>query len=151
MIHRLNGIKWERIILDEAHVVRNYKSQSSQGVCNLRGKYRWCLTGTPIQNKELDIFALFKFLKCRPLDELSVSAKRIYVFNFFLISFGNLWSKNIFANSDEFETIFFWGDNPTKCSLGPSLKTVKSYMHCFFFHRFGKGGLTIKTQADRTD
>lgn len=75
MTHRLNGVKWERIILDEAHIVRNRKSQSLQGVCNLRGKHRWCLTGTPIQNKEEDLYALFKFLKCRPLDEYPVSTK----------------------------------------------------------------------------
>ncbi|XP_017473282.1 PREDICTED: transcription termination factor 2 [Rhagoletis zephyria] len=66
----LFGIKWQRIILDEAHVVRNHKAQMSIAVCALRGKYKWALTGTPIQNKEMDAYALIKFLRCSPFDEL---------------------------------------------------------------------------------
>ncbi|XP_039493622.1 transcription termination factor 2 [Drosophila santomea] len=71
------GVKWRRIILDEAHVVRNHKSQSSLAVCDLRGKYRWALTGTPIQNKELDVYALLKFLRCSPFDDLNTWKKWI--------------------------------------------------------------------------
>lgn len=67
----LGGVKWRRIILDEAHVVRNHKAQSSVAVTELRAKYRWALTGTPIQNKELDVFALLKFLRCSPFDDLN--------------------------------------------------------------------------------
>lgn len=68
-------IKWDRIILDEAHMVRNHKSQMAMGVCELKGRHRWCLTGTPIQNKELDLYALMKFLQCSPFDDLAVWKK----------------------------------------------------------------------------
>ncbi|KAL7730899.1 hypothetical protein ACLKA6_014144 [Drosophila palustris] len=68
----LFGVKWRRIILDEAHVVRNHLAQSSQAVSSLRGKFRWALTGTPIQNKELDVYALLKFLRCSPFDDLAI-------------------------------------------------------------------------------
>ncbi|XP_030562364.1 transcription termination factor 2 [Drosophila novamexicana] len=73
----LHGVKWRRIILDEAHVVRNHKAQSSMAVSELRGKYRWALTGTPIQNKELDVYALLKFLRCSPFDDLATWKKWI--------------------------------------------------------------------------
>ncbi|XP_022229879.2 transcription termination factor 2 [Drosophila obscura] len=73
----LFGVKWRRIILDEAHVVRNYKALASIAVSDLRGKFRWALTGTPIQNKELDIYALLKFLRCSPFDDLTTWKKWI--------------------------------------------------------------------------
>lgn len=69
----LYSIKWRRIILDEAHQVRNYKSQTSIAVCALPAKSRWALTGTPVHNKELDLYALLKFLRCSPFDDLAVS------------------------------------------------------------------------------
>ncbi|XP_017142874.1 transcription termination factor 2 [Drosophila miranda] len=73
----LFGVKWRRIILDEAHVVRNHKALTSIAVSDLRGKFRWALTGTPIQNKELDIYALLKFLRCSPFDDLNTWKKWI--------------------------------------------------------------------------
>lgn len=65
-------IRWRRIILDEAHVVRNHKSQTSVAICALKGKSRWALTGTPVHNKELDIYALLKFLRCSPFDDIAI-------------------------------------------------------------------------------
>ncbi|XP_038108247.1 transcription termination factor 2 isoform X1 [Culex quinquefasciatus] len=67
----LFGVNWERIILDEAHTIRNHKTAVSVGCCALKGRYRWALTGTPIQNKEMDIYALLKFLRCTPFDDLN--------------------------------------------------------------------------------
>ncbi|XP_040168213.1 transcription termination factor 2 isoform X1 [Anopheles arabiensis] len=64
------GVNWERIILDEAHVIRNHKSAMSEACCGLKGRYRWLLTGTPIQNKEMDVYALMKFLRCTPFNDL---------------------------------------------------------------------------------
>lgn len=33
---------------------------------------RWALTGTPIQNKETDLYSILKFLKCTPFDDIRV-------------------------------------------------------------------------------
>ncbi|XP_076670956.1 transcription termination factor lodestar [Andrena cerasifolii] len=65
-------IHWDRVTLDEAHVVRNHKSQASESVCGLVASKRWALTGTPIQNKEMDLYSILKFLKCSPFDDLRV-------------------------------------------------------------------------------
>lgn len=64
------GVKWNRIILDEGHVIRNHKTKSSEAVCHLQSRFRWILTGTPIHNKEGDLFALIKFLRCKPFNDL---------------------------------------------------------------------------------
>ncbi|KAK1124633.1 hypothetical protein K0M31_006006 [Melipona bicolor] len=66
------GIHWARVILDEAHMIRNHKSQASQSVCGLVAQKRWALTGTPIQNKEMDLYSILKFLKCSPFDDIRV-------------------------------------------------------------------------------
>ena len=65
-------MEWNRIILDEAHYIRNHKSKACLAVCGLNAKHRWALTGTPIQNKEMDLYAILKFLKCSPFDDLQV-------------------------------------------------------------------------------
>lgn len=66
------GVRWHRIILDEAHQIRNYKSRTSVAVCHLSAKKRWALTGTPVHNKEEDMYSLLKFLRCTPFDDLAV-------------------------------------------------------------------------------
>ncbi|XP_023338911.1 transcription termination factor 2 isoform X2 [Eurytemora carolleeae] len=69
---KILSLAFERIILDEAHTIRNPKSLQSQAVCKLKAARRWCVTGTPIQNKELDMYSLIRFLRCAPFDEYMV-------------------------------------------------------------------------------
>jgi SNF2 family DNA or RNA helicase len=63
---KIHDIYWFRIILDEAHYIRNRGTQISRAVAQLNGERRWCLSGTPIQNNMDDIFSLIYFLKYSP-------------------------------------------------------------------------------------
>ncbi|XP_034972414.2 transcription termination factor 2 isoform X1 [Zootoca vivipara] len=65
-------IHWARIILDEAHNIKNPKVQASIAACKLQATARWAVTGTPIQNNLLDMYALLRFLRCSPFDEFKV-------------------------------------------------------------------------------
>ncbi|NWR48289.1 TTF2 factor, partial [Regulus satrapa] len=65
-------VAWARIILDEAHNIKNPRVQTSVAVCKLRASARWAVTGTPIQNNLLDMYSLLRFLRCSPFDEYKV-------------------------------------------------------------------------------
>lgn len=57
---------WLRVILDEAHCIRNQRTLASKVCCNLTAEHRWCVSGTIIQNSLDDVFGIMKFLKHEP-------------------------------------------------------------------------------------
>ncbi|KAK6337076.1 hypothetical protein TWF718_009862 [Orbilia javanica] len=63
----LQDVLWLRIVLDEAHWVRNQSTQLFKAAESLKSETRWCLTGTPIQNSLHDLRSLLKFLRFAPL------------------------------------------------------------------------------------
>lgn len=62
----LKKVGWWRIILDEAHVIKNVNAQQSRAVTSLNAQRRWVVTGTPIQNGSVDLFSLMAFLRFEP-------------------------------------------------------------------------------------
>nr|UMO78967.1 SNF2 family DNA dependent ATPase [Pandoravirus belohorizontensis] len=63
----LHDIVWDRIVLDEAHVIRNWQtSKTHRAVCALRADRRWCLTGTAFNNSASDVVALCRFVGVAP-------------------------------------------------------------------------------------
>jgi hypothetical protein len=81
----LHKISWYRVVLDEgkhsrhcldergafqliqiAHFIRRVATSFYRTCAALEANSRWCLTGTPIQNRLEDIGSLFAFLKVEP-------------------------------------------------------------------------------------
>ncbi|KAF2684131.1 DNA repair protein rad5 [Lentithecium fluviatile CBS 122367] len=62
----LPHIHWFRIVLDEAHTIRNAATKQSLAACSLPAQRRWAVTGTPVQNRLDDLGALFRFLHLHP-------------------------------------------------------------------------------------
>lgn len=59
---KLLRVAWARIVLDEAHSIKNHKSLTALSICRLRARSRWALTGTPIQNDLLDMYSLLRLV-----------------------------------------------------------------------------------------
>ncbi|KAI8609967.1 SNF2 family N-terminal domain-containing protein [Chytriomyces sp. MP71] len=57
---------WLRVILDEAHTIKNRDTLAAHACTDLMADYRWCLSGTPIQNKVSELYSLIRFLKIQP-------------------------------------------------------------------------------------
>ena len=64
----IRQLKWFRIVLDEAHTIREQRALQSQAIYSLSASRRWCLTGTPIQNRMEDLGSLTRFLRLYPYD-----------------------------------------------------------------------------------
>ena len=62
----LLSTQFHRIILDEAHIIKNPNTGASKACCAVQADNRWCVTGTPISNSLQDIYGLLKFLKHEP-------------------------------------------------------------------------------------
>ncbi|KDN65168.1 hypothetical protein CSUB01_06497 [Colletotrichum sublineola] len=56
-------VRWKRIVLDEAHYIRNENSRMVRAVCALDAISRWAVTGTLIQNRLSDLAAIVKFIR----------------------------------------------------------------------------------------
>ena len=58
----LSPIRWRRVVLDEAQNIKNPVSAQSKAVLKLNAQHRLALTGTPVENRLLDLWSVFNFL-----------------------------------------------------------------------------------------
>ncbi|KAK6536675.1 hypothetical protein TWF281_000896 [Arthrobotrys megalospora] len=59
-------VRWWRVIVDEAHTIKNHLAKSTIACYALKAHYRWCLTGTPLQNNVDELQSLIRFLRVDP-------------------------------------------------------------------------------------
>ncbi|RSL61430.1 hypothetical protein CEP54_006267 [Fusarium duplospermum] len=73
----LHNVEWFRVVLDEAHWIRNQSSKQFKAVERLATERRWCLSGTPIQNSINDLVSLLRFLRFEPFSQLAIFQRHI--------------------------------------------------------------------------
>ncbi|KAK8041352.1 hypothetical protein PG994_014359 [Apiospora phragmitis] len=62
----IHAIQFHRVILDEAHCIKTRTTMTAKACFALKVDYRWCLTGTPLQNRIGEFFSLIRFLNIKP-------------------------------------------------------------------------------------
>lgn len=65
------GVEYWRVILDEAHMIKNRQSKTAKACYEISATHRWTLTGTPIVNRLEDLFSLVRFLRVEPWNNFS--------------------------------------------------------------------------------
>jgi hypothetical protein len=55
-------VSFDRIVLDEAHRIRNTNTVTGASILKIKAPYKWALTATPIVNKLDDVNAYLKFI-----------------------------------------------------------------------------------------
>ncbi|UUZ81992.1 DEAD/DEAH box helicase family protein [Paenibacillus sp. P26] len=53
------GLAFHTLILDEAQAFKNYATQTAQAVKQIQARYRFALTGTPVENKLEELWSIF--------------------------------------------------------------------------------------------
>ncbi len=61
-IEWMNDMTFDYVVLDESQAIRNPDTKTAKAVKTLDGRYRLCLSGTPVQNTTLDLWSQFEFL-----------------------------------------------------------------------------------------
>ncbi|EAY02564.1 Type III restriction enzyme, res subunit family protein [Trichomonas vaginalis G3] len=89
----LQIIDWSCIICDEAHNIRNHKTEISQVVKKLTADFRLAVTGSPIQNDLLELWSIFDFAYPGLLG----------AFNVFQQEFADPIKQGGYANASSFE------------------------------------------------
>lgn len=51
-----------RFQLDEAHNIKERATNTAKATFELQATYRWCLSGTPLQNRVGELYSLVRFL-----------------------------------------------------------------------------------------
>ncbi|KAL3477844.1 SNF2 family N-terminal domain-containing protein [Aspergillus californicus] len=62
----IHSIDYHRLILDEAHSIKQRTSGVARACFALTSSHKWCLSGTPVQNRIGEFFSLLRFLEVRP-------------------------------------------------------------------------------------
>jgi SNF2 family DNA or RNA helicase len=55
-------VSWDRVIIDEAHVIKNKRSKMHKACMALESPIKWALTATPVMNKMTDFVYILEFI-----------------------------------------------------------------------------------------
>ncbi|KAI9004679.1 SNF2 family N-terminal domain-containing protein [Gaertneriomyces semiglobifer] len=62
----IHSINWARVVLDEAHAIKDRSCSTARAVFNLKRQKQWSLSGTPLQNRVGELYSLIRFMNADP-------------------------------------------------------------------------------------
>lgn len=62
----MHTVEWHRIILDEAHNIKERATNTAKAAFELKGNFKWCLSGTPLQNRVGELYSLVRYTQMAP-------------------------------------------------------------------------------------
>ncbi|KAJ2521132.1 DNA repair protein rad16 [Coemansia sp. RSA 1939] len=62
----LHSVEWFRVVLDEAHNLKDRSSNSARAAFELTAQRVWSLTGTPLHNRVGELYSLIRLTKSDP-------------------------------------------------------------------------------------
>jgi SNF2 family DNA or RNA helicase len=72
----LTALDWHRVVLDEAQNIKNPRAAQTKAILKLRAPHRLALTGTPVENRLMDLWSIFHFANPGYLDTQARFRKR---------------------------------------------------------------------------
>nr|WP_230501279.1 DEAD/DEAH box helicase [Sutcliffiella rhizosphaerae] len=72
----LTSVGWQTVCLDEAQNIKNADTKQSQAVRNLSGMHHIAMTGTPMENRLTELWAIFDFINPGYLSSLGAFQKQ---------------------------------------------------------------------------
>ncbi|KAF1851473.1 uncharacterized protein K460DRAFT_270246 [Cucurbitaria berberidis CBS 394.84] len=60
---------WYRVIIDEAHGIKNRRTTQSKASADIQARHRLCMTGTPMMNTVDELYPMLRFLHIHPYSD----------------------------------------------------------------------------------
>lgn len=79
---RLHSVQWWRVVLDEAHVIRNPASRRFAAIDQLECCRRVALSGTPVHNRVEDLYPMLRFLRLQGFGGSAAAAQAHWQVNY---------------------------------------------------------------------
>ncbi|MBW1982725.1 MAG: DEAD/DEAH box helicase [Deltaproteobacteria bacterium] len=77
-LQEIERLQPDLIILDEAQRIKNWRTKTATAVKQLRSRYAFVLTGTPLENRIDELYSIFQFIDARILGPLWHFNDRFY-------------------------------------------------------------------------
>ncbi|ACU35003.1 DEAD/DEAH box helicase [Actinosynnema mirum] len=78
-VEALRGVRWDRVVLDEAQNVKNSSTRQFRAVRSLDARHRVALTGTPVENRLAELWSVMDFANPGVLGTVSTFRARFAV------------------------------------------------------------------------